>query len=487
VRWRATEAGAVCGLLLAALAWGFPARPSRSDPRAARSSRDIPPLIFTAAPVYQSLSALNGRDRFPRGARLMILRQGEMQPLVPEFAATADPSVSFDAKTVLFSGKKNASDPWQIWRMPIDGRAPRLVLGGNVDLIRPQWMPDDRFVYARREQDGFALETARLDGSGVLRLTYLPGNFIPDDVLRDGRVLFESNFPLAAEATLQPAARMPAGSDTEMFLVYADGSGVESVRCDHPDGMDHAGREHGRQISLNSKVADAGDIVFTERGRLARFTSALSHEAPVVAPPAEYAGDIAELTDGRWILSARKTGSQHFAILAWTPGSASLTEIAHDAARDLIEPVVVASRDIPNRHPSALHPWTYANLLVLDARQSRGGDLATAPARVRAETLSTDGHPVSLGTAPVEKDGSFYVQVAGDRPLRFILLDAAGHPLRAEHGWFWARRGEQRVCVGCHTGPERSPENRVPLVLLHTTTSVDLTGGAAAPAPAGGR
>ncbi len=99
--------------------------------------------------------------------------------------------------------------------------------------------------------------------------------------------------------------------------------------------------------------------------------------------------------------------------------------------------------------------------------------------------MDVDGHPIPLGTAPVEKDGSFFVQAAGDRPLRFILLDAAGHPLRAEHGWFWMRRGEQRICVGCHTGPERAPENRVPLVLLHTTTPVDLTGRSAA-ATAGG-
>jgi hypothetical protein len=48
--------------------------------------------------------------------------------------------------------------------------------------------------------------------------------------------------------------------------------------------------------------------------------------------------------------------------------------------------------------------------------------------------------------------------------------------VRQEHGWFWIRRGEQRYCVGCHTGPERSPDNRVPAVLLRTTTPVDLTG-----------
>jgi hypothetical protein len=160
--------------------------------------------------------------------------------------------------------------------------------------------------------------------------------------------------------------------------------------------------------------------------------------------------------------------------------------MAQDAERDLVEPVVVARRAVPNRHPSGLHDWKVGNLLALDARQSRGGNLPGAPASVRAETLNADGRVVALGTAPVERDGSFFVQAAGDRPLRFILLDAAGHTLREEHGWFWVRRGEQRICVGCHTGPERAPENRVPLVLLRTTTPVDLTGGVA-PVAAGGR
>ena len=83
---------------------------------------------------------------------------------------------------------------------------------------------------------------------------------------------------------------------------------------------------------------------------------------------------------------------------------------------------------------------------------------------------------MDLGTAPVESDGSFFIQAAGDRPLRFILLDAQGRRLRQEHGWFWIRRGEQRYCLGCHAGPEHAPDNRVPQVLVHTTIPVDLTG-----------
>ena len=75
-----------------------------------------------------------------------------------------------------------------------------------------------------------------------------------------------------------------------------------------------------------------------------------------------------------------------------------------------------------------------------------------------------------LGTAPVERDGSFFVQVPTDRPLQIELLDAAGKTLKRESGFFWMRRGEQRGCVGCHAGPETAPENAVPMILLKSTT-----------------
>jgi hypothetical protein len=84
-----------------------------------------------------------------------------------------------------------------------------------------------------------------------------------------------------------------------------------------------------------------------------------------------------------------------------------------------------------------------------------------------------------LGTAPVERDGSFFVQVPSEQPLQFELLDAAGRSLKREAGYFWMRRGEQRVCVGCHAGPETAPENAVPQILLKSTTPADLTGTSA--------
>jgi len=421
-------------------------------------------VIVTAAPVYAPLAGLKGSERFPRGAQLLLINAGKAEPLVTGFWATADANVSFEGTRVLFAGKQAAGDPWQIWELKLRDRSLRKLIAGEADAIRPFYLPAGRMVYARHTLGGFQLEAAGADAAWllapiddhaqqtVLPLSYAPGNAIPVDVIRDGRILFESGYPLGSGAT------------PELYLVYSDGSGVESYRCDHGRA-----RWGGKQFA-------SGDVVFTHGSSLARFTSPLAHEAAIGAPHAEYAGSIAETAAGDWLLSARVAAAARYALKQWKPGATALKTVLAVAGEDLVEPVVVAPRVRPKRHPSGLHPWSYANMMALDARQSRAGDLKAAPAEVRLETMDAQGHAVITGTSPVEVDGSFLVKVPADKPIRFALLDARGAVVRREHGWFWIRAGEQRYCVGCHTGPERSSDNHVPAVLLRTTTPVDLTG-----------
>ncbi len=71
--------------------------------------------------------------------------------------------------------------------------------------------------------------------------------------------------------------------------------------------------------------------------------------------------------------------------------------------------------------------------------------------------------------AAVEQDGSFYMSLPGDEPIRFELLDERGQSLASEEEWVWLRKGEQRICTGCHAGPERVAQNRVPEALRRIT------------------
>src|SRR5947209_14541737 len=122
------------------------------------------------------------------------------------------------------------------------------------------------------------------DGS-VNQLTDAPGNWLPSDVLADGRILLDG----------------PHAMGRDIYTLYSDGSGIETVRCDH------AGPRR------NARQADNGDIVFETARGLGRFTSAL---------PA-----------------------------------------ATDFRGATLRQQEVTPRPVPNRHPSGLHDKDGANLL----------------------------------------------------------------------------------------------------------------------------
>jgi hypothetical protein len=216
-------------------------------------------------------------------------------------------------------------------------------------------------------------------------------------------------------------------------------------------------------------------VVFVRDGKLFRFTSALAHEVAISAPAGVYAGDVAETQSGTWLVSSRTANSKYFELHTWTHGTAALLPFVSATGKHIFQPRLLTTRTVPNRHPSALHDWSYANVLCLSAYTSKDPLPEGSVASVRVYTRDTRGGTQVQGTAQVEKDGSFYLRVPGDQPLKIELLDREGKTVKVEAGWFWLRRGEQRICTGCHAGPERAPENVVPAVLLRSTEATDLT------------
>ena len=419
--------------------------------QASPSATAGPAFLYTAAKRYEPLAWLEGEDRFKSGANIFIRDANGRRAFLPRFVASADPAVSFDGKSVLFAGKPTAQENWQIWETSLDGKNLRRITNCADGCVRPFYLPDERIAYAEKIDSRFVVQTVALNGGHVLTLTYGPGNSMPTDVLQDGRVLFESSFPFEEKGV------------SEIYAVYSDGSGVESYRCDHGQA-----RHSGKQVQ-------SGDIVFASEGGLARFTSARAIEIAIPAPKAEYAGDVAEASSGSWLLSARQGQNGQYQLMWWKPGERDLRLAAAERSADIVEPVFVKERPLPKRHPSGLHDWAVANLLCLNAYTSKYKFADGSVHSVRLYTRSSGGDVQLLGIAPVEPDGSFFVQVNGDQPLQIELLDAAGKTLKREAGWFWLRRGEQRACVGCHAGPETAPENAVPAVLLKSTTPTDMT------------
>jgi len=416
------------------------------------ASMTLPAFLYTAAKSYDPLAWMHGGERFSAGATIFIHDAKGDHPLVPNFAASADPAVSFDGERVLFAGKPKPEDHWQIFELTIAKEEPHRVSTGPEDCVRPFYLPDDRIVYARKTAGRFVIEAAPLEGGKPLPLTYLPTNSLPTDVLRDGRILFESEYATGA------------GTIPEIYTVYSDGSGFESYRCDHGKARHSA------------KELQSGDIVFSGEKSLARFTSARAQQLQISAPAAEYAGDVVEMPGGDWLVSSRVDQTSAFQLASWKIDSDKLPVVLADAQVNLLQPALLGPRAVPNRHPTGLHDWPNANLLCLNAYTSKYQFAPGSIRSVRMYTRDDAGNSRLLGTAPVEKDGSFFVQVPGEQSLQIELLDSSGKTLKREAGYFWMRRGEQRGCVGCHAGPETAPENAVPQILLKSTTPADLTG-----------
>jgi Hydrazine synthase alpha subunit middle domain len=432
-----------CLLLLAA----GPARPS-----AEVTATHLPIFLYTVAKSYHPLAWLYGEERFSSDAAIFIRDGNGKRALLPDFASSADAAVSFDGKRVLFSGKARGKNSWQIWEVPLEGGAPRPITSGPDDHIRPLYLPEDRVVYARKISGRFVIETIDIAGGKPLALTYIPANAIPSDVLQDGRIVFSAGFPLGTATT------------PEVYTVYSDGSGVESYRCDHGEARHSA------------KQSSSGDLVFASAPGLSRFTSARAEKIRISGPDGDYGGGFVQTASGEWLISWRPEAAAPFRLVQWKEGAESLNPVLAEPGIDVVQPVLVVSRTVPNRHPSGLHDWPNANLLCLNAYTSKYKIMAGSIQSVRFYSRDSDGNAKLLGSAPVERDGSFFVQVPGEQPLQVELLDSSGKTLKRESGFFWMRRGEQRGCVGCHAGPETSPENAVPMILLKSTTPADLTG-----------
>ena len=409
----------------------------------AQAPGDLPSFVYTAAPRYEPAAWSHGGERFPEGAHLILVTGQTRRNLVPDFFATADAAVSFDGLRILFAGRPARSDSWQIWEIGLAGGTPRRLSAGAGACVRPLYLPGGGIVYTRMKSGDSEIDAVSPAGKADV-LTHAPGWYLTGDVLRDGRILFEWN--------------------DDLFTVYPDGTGVESLRCDH--GPHRAG---GRQIS-------SGDVVFgVERG-MARFTSALAVQQTLPQIGSQVIAPVAEIAPDRWLAAARARSGGVYAIHQVSLASRSLEPIESPRGVNAVEPVFVAPRVPPREFPSALVPArTTGNLLCLDVKEARpliDGKIHS----VRVYTRDDGGSSRVLGQTSVASDGSFYVEVPADRPLRMELLDAAGTRLRGEDRWFWMRPSEQRICVGCHAGPERAPENRVPQILNEILSPVKMLG-----------
>jgi hypothetical protein len=361
--------------------------------------------------------------------------------------------------------------------MNADGSIKRQITNCLDDCLDAVYLPSGGIAYTAIDRSA-CCETSYLavcgsDGSGANRITFGFAGFRLETVLSDGRLLTSAPSPLT-EGNGRSVGR-------RLYTLQPDGTALSSFRsADSRAGLISDGEELEDGSVVFVRNVDYTAIVAGQLSEIARRTT---HEMSLGAPefaswsPRRLAGG--KLIVARWIAGTQSL-SGRFDLYSFDLVTRGLGERVYgDPTLSSVQGVPVVPRPRPRRLWSTVSSQTNAAgyFVCLDSRISAEEPVPRSPAtaRVRVLTRQTErSHELVLGDAPVESDGSFYVAIPADRPVRFELLDLNGHVVKAQKSWIWARPGEQRGCVGCHDDASHAPDNRWPLTLRRLDTPTQL-------------
>jgi hypothetical protein len=310
-----------------------------------------------------------------------------------------------------------------------------------------------------------------MDGSDAHPITFGPGDFQVETVLKNGTILATARSPLL------PSSGLPA--DRELYTLRPDGTGLATLRCDHqyPAIRSQAQElDDGAVVFVKSSLTSrslGGDLTWIRRGAL--------HNAPLTVPPIVASSPQPLAADELLLAREFPTGPEKKLILyAFDTATGSFaTRIYEDPKLSSVEAVPVAAHEPPRWYWSLVNPQLQRGYFIcLDGYLAEGvpqGRIAAKLTRVRVLMLdAATQEETLLGEAPMEEDGSFYIAVPPDKPVRFEVLDSAGRVVRAQRSWIWSRSGEEHGCVGCHEDRALAPENRWPMALRRFDTPIRL-------------
>jgi len=484
-----------------------------SAPLAAERSNQA--IVFTQEPIADGEAA---------GSRIALLHpDGTLEVLSTEFASASDPGVSFDGARILFAGKRTAEEPWNIWEIHADGSSPRQLTDDLGDCREPFYLAsasvnppsfEDRVPWigftstaaGALDDQGLApapslyvmsLEPVAGRGTVVWRTTYnLGGDRFPTAML-DGRVLFTSR----QRDRSQLLTVTWAGDNLNPFYTANDGPLYKTEACEMPDRTvvfvesQTATPERGGRLVRVSLRRPLGSHEVLSRGDGRYRTPHAAADALLVS----YAS------------SEQSFGIYRFDFETGGPGPVVYDDPAwHD---------VDAMPRAPHPEPIARIPMLeFASVLDIEGIEGAGQLHCMSvydsdqpeirrlePGQVKwarfvkgvPEPASGPGEPSGdpsgdwpppgvtvrlLGDVPVEPDGSFFVNVAGNVPFYIELLDEQKVTLHTMRTWMWVRSRSQRGCIGCHEDKELAPQNRATQALLKMRPT-SLTDGGEEPRP----
>ncbi|MGL5682210.1 MAG: hypothetical protein ACRDDZ_04035 [Marinifilaceae bacterium] len=451
-------------------------------------------------------------DKFSPGSALRItdINTGQITTLLETTdGVIRDPELSFDAKHVLFSMRKNIKDFYHIYQIDIDGNnLTQLTFGDGISDIDPLYLPDGGIAFSSSRQPKYCMcnrhimcNLYRMDanGSNITQIgvsTLFEGHA---SLLSDGRLLYDRweyidrNFGDAQGLwTVNPDGTKHAiyyGNNTGSPGGVIDGRaipGSDLVVCTFVACHD---RPWGAIAILDRKMGIDGvkpvkqiwptnSIKLIENGHLDSFKG-IEHfyEDP-------YAINTENILASRTIWLKRQGGNISDAKMGiYLLGPNALEELILEGNHSLFDAQIVETRFKPHAIPSALEsntsngrfyvqnvytgthmegvtPGSVKYLRVIESPEKRswtayawGGQGEQAPA-VNWHSFETKR---IIGDALVEPDGSVSFEAPAGKHLYFQLLDKNKKMIQSMRSGVSLMPGETYGCIGCHEDRLNAP------------------------------
>ena len=374
-----------------------------------------------------------------------------------DFYSATSPSISFNARKMVFSAQKHKGDLWQIYEMRLADLKYEQISNAKSNCLEPAYLPDDRIVYSKEShlKNGavqHALFVIDPENSSEERITFSPGSYLSAKVLHDGRLI-----------TINQQEFLDKG-EPNLMVMRPDGS--KEMRF-------YKSNQTGKNL-LSAKQMQSGDIYLLESNKAdkARLVT-VSYANPMASRQKlskNIQGDIISidpLANGNVLLCYKKLNEEYPGLYEFDPIEQQLVRTIYKNKKYIFsDAVLVGSRSRPRKIPSEVKiEEETALLLCQDINFTNQGNNAADGELEKAVSIEVLGLDKSLGIVDVEKDGSVYLQVKADTPFQIQTLDENGKIVYGPSSWINLRPNERRACVGCHTGNNIVPENRQPLAV----------------------
>ena len=294
---------------------------------------------------------------------------------------------------MLFAGKKAADLTWQVWEMNIDGSGARQITHCPDDCLQPAYLPRSEIAYTATQHEQpsgsptgslaavIPLRAAspaelgarsqiwvcKLDGSDARQITFGPGDFQVETVLKNGVILATARSPLL------PSNGQPA--DRELYTLRPDGTALATLRCDHQHPAIRSQAQElddGSVVFVKTSLASSsvgGDLAWIRRGAL--------HNSPLTAPPILASSPQPVAADKLLVARESATGptsAKKLTLYAFDAGAGKFeAPIYDDPKLSTVEAVPVAAHEPPRWYWSTLNPELHRGYFIcLDSYLAEG-------------------------------------------------------------------------------------------------------------------